>query len=45
MNVLDLNDYGVLAWIAEVIANRGTNQEAAKIVGDRLVYRKEIYLS
>ena len=37
LNVLDLNDYGVLAWIAEVIANRGTSQEAAKIVGDRLV--------
>lgn len=37
LNVLDLNDHGVLAWIAEVIANRGTNQEAAEIVGKRLV--------
>lgn len=37
LHVLDLNDRGVLAWIAEVIANRGTNQEAAAIVGNRLV--------
>lgn len=37
LHVLDLNDHGVLAWIAEVIANRGTNQEAAAIVGNRLV--------
>ena len=42
LNVLDLNDYGVLAWIAEVIANRGTSQEAAKIVGDRLVEQYRI---
>lgn len=37
LNVLDLNEHGVLAWIAEVIANRGTNQEAAEIIGNRLV--------
>lgn len=35
--VLDLADRGVLAWIAEVVSNRGTNQEAASIVGNRLV--------
>ena len=37
LSVLDLADYGVLAWIAEVVSNRGTNQEAASIVGNRLV--------
>lgn len=37
LNVLDLNECGVLAWIAEVISNRGTNQEAAAITGSRLV--------
>lgn len=37
LQVLDLNECGVLAWIAEVVANRGTNQEAAEIVGERLV--------
>lgn len=37
LKVLDLNEHGMLAWIAEVVANRGTNQEAASIVGDRLV--------
>ena len=36
INILDLNDYGVLAWIAEVIFNRGVAQEAASIVGKRL---------
>lgn len=37
LEVLDLNEHGVLSWIAEVVANRGTNQEAAGIVGNRLV--------
>lgn len=37
LRVLDLNECGVLAWIAEVVANRGTNQEMANIVGERLV--------
>ena len=37
LNILDLNERGVLAWIAEVVSNRGTNQEAASIVGERLV--------
>ncbi len=37
LNILDLNECGVLAWIAEVAANRGTDQEAAAIVADRLV--------
>lgn len=37
LKILDLNDYGVLAWTAEVVANRGINQEAAAIVGERLV--------
>ena len=37
LKVLDLNELGVLAWIAEVVNNRGTNQEAASYVGNRLV--------
>ena len=37
--ILDLNNCGVLAWIAEVAANRGTTQEAAAIVGKRIVAR------
>ncbi len=36
LNVLDLNDYGVLAWIAEVVSNRGINHEAAGIVAEKL---------
>ena len=34
---MDLNDYGILAWIAEVIANRGTSLESAEITGSRIV--------
>ena len=29
--------YGILAWIAEVIANRGTSLESAEITGSRIV--------
>lgn len=36
LKILDLNDCGILAWIAEVVSNRGMNQEAASIVGERL---------
>lgn len=37
LKVLDLNECGVLAWIAEVVANRGTSEEATGILGERLV--------
>ena len=37
--IWDLNNCGVLAGIAEVAANRGTTQEAAAIVGKRIVAR------
>lgn len=37
LRVLDLKEYGILSWIAEVVANRGTNQRAAAIVGNRVV--------
>lgn len=40
LRILDLSRCGVLAWIAEVVAHRGTNQEAASIVGEKLV---EVY--
>lgn len=42
LKILDLNSCGVLAWIAEVAANRGTNQEAADIVAGQLVNRYRI---
>lgn len=43
LKILDLNDSGVLAWIAEVVANRGTEQANADIIGKRLVelYRQD----
>lgn len=36
LDILNLNEHGVLAWIAEVVANRGINHEAAGIVAERL---------
>lgn len=37
LTILDLNDLGVLAWIAEVVANRGISEENAAIIGERIV--------
>ena len=37
LKVLNLSTHGVLAWISEVVANRGTNQEMAEVIGNRLV--------
>lgn len=37
LKVLDLNECGVLAWIAEVVANRGTNQESTDFIAERLI--------
>lgn len=37
LEILNLNKCGVLAWIAEVAANRGTTQEAAGIVGKQII--------
>lgn len=37
LRVLDLNGCGVLSWIAEVVKNRGTEQENAQFIGDKLV--------
>ena len=42
LKVLDLSHEGVLAWIAEVVANRGMKQEAANMVGERLVERYRV---
>lgn len=42
LKILDLNDHGILAWISEVVSNRGINQEAAGIVGERLVRHYKI---
>ena len=42
LKVLDLSEYGVLSWIAEVVSNRGTNQETSAIVGERLVQMYKI---
>lgn len=42
LKILDLNDFGVLSWIAEVTANRGTNQETTQLVADRIIERYRV---
>ena len=37
LRILDLAEFGVLAWIAEVVYNRGMIQEPAEILGRRIV--------
>lgn len=37
LTMLNFQDYGVLVWIAEVMANRGMSQEAAGIIGEKIV--------
>lgn len=39
---MDLMDFGILAWIAEVVSNRGVNQDATEILGERLVKRYQV---
>lgn len=42
LKILDLNDCGILAWIAEVLANRGAEQEATTVVADRLTVQYRV---
>ena len=37
LNVLKLDNYGVLAWIAEIVANRGTKYEETQSIGQAVV--------
>lgn len=37
LKILNLQEFGVLAWIAEVVSNRGINQDTAGILGNRLI--------
>lgn len=42
LNVLHLDDYGTLAWIAEVISNRGTDNALNAEIGEMLVSKYKI---
>ena len=42
LKILDLMDFGILAWIAEVVSIRGVNQDATEILGERLVKRYQV---
>lgn len=42
LTILDLNDFGILSWIAEVVANRGTYQETTQPIADPIVEHYQI---
>lgn len=42
LSVLQLDDYGQLAWVAEIIANRGARGETARILGKRIVDKYKV---
>lgn len=37
LKIMNLHDYGILSWIAEVVANRGMNQEMTTFLGEKIV--------
>ena len=43
--VVNLDDYGVLTWIAEIVANRGARGENAFILGEKIVEKYRLDLS
>lgn len=42
LNVLNLDDYGTLSWIAEIACHRGARGERASIVADALIEKYKI---
>lgn len=42
LTVINLNDYGTLAWIAEIAANRGTRDERAEFAAEAIVEKYRI---
>lgn len=42
LEILKLDQYGTLAWIAEIIANRGARGENAQIIGNQVVNKYKI---
>ena len=45
VNVVNLDDYGILPWIAEIVCNRGTRSESSAILGEKLKNEYKIDLS
>ena len=45
LNIVHLDEYGTLSWIAEIICNRGARGEDAAILGEKLVVNYKIDLS
>ncbi len=37
LNLLQLNEYGILSWIAEIIAHRGSRSGDSEILGNKIV--------
>ena len=43
--IMKLDEYGVLTWIAEIIANRGTRGEYSSILADKIIEKYRIDLT
>lgn len=42
LNILNLDEYGTLAWVAEVISHRGARTEIANEIGNRIVEKYKV---
>lgn len=42
LNILHLDEYGPLSWIAEIVSHRGCRGETAQAVGDKIVEKYKI---
>lgn len=45
LNIVNLDEYGVLTWIAEIIDNRGARGENSIVLGDKIVDQYKLDLS
>lgn len=45
LNIVNLDEYGVLTWIAEIIDNRGARGENSIVLGDKIVEQYKLDLS
>lgn len=45
LNIVNLDKYGILSWIAEIVENRGARGELSTILGEKIVEKYKIDLS
>lgn len=45
LNIINLDKYGILTWIAEIISNRGVRGEQSEILGEKIADKYKIDIS